>query len=506
MRRSTLVCTALVVATTAAHAQQKGVLEIGAFANVAYFDNSLRIDQPKAGPGARLGYFFTDHVAVEGEGTWVKVDGANGIKVDYVPLRIGLAYNVGGSKGLGALIGAGYTHTMYKVTDADDVSDDGPYGKIGFRLGTGDVVSIRVDTYADWVPSPANDVPEGHAGYNLNWGIEAGLAFMPGYHGAANRDSDKDGVVDGADQCKDTPAGDKVDAKGCTLKDSDGDGVLDDTDACADTPAGDKVDAKGCSLPKDADADGVIDDKDQCKDTPAGDKVDEKGCSLPKDADGDGVTDDKDACANTPAGEKVNEKGCPLDTDADGGDRLRRPLPQHAAGDRGRCRGLPGPVRGDQEDADPRGGELRDRQGRAHAGIPDHPQRGRRVPGGQRQHQGRGGRPHRQHRQRVGECPPVEAAGRGRAAVPDRARRSRRPAHRQRLRPLQADRLQQDGGRPGAEPAGGADPDQLGSGHPATSKAGGPFRASRLWCVYPRRRWPPAGRRCAPGTPPGTSG
>jgi outer membrane protein OmpA-like peptidoglycan-associated protein len=217
----------------------------------------------------------------------VKVDGANGIEVDYVPLRIGLAYNVGGSKGIGALIGAGYAHTMYKVSEADDVSDDGPYGKIGFRLGTGDVVSIRIDTYVDWVPSPANNVPEGHSGYNLNYGLEAGLAFMPGYHGAANRDSDKDGVVDGADQCK-------------------------------DTPAGDKVDAKGCSLPKDADADGVMDDKDQCKDTPAGDKVDEKGCSLPKDADADGVTDDKDACANTPAGEKVNEKGCPLDTDADG--------------------------------------------------------------------------------------------------------------------------------------------------------------------------------------------
>ena len=105
---------------------------------------------------------------------------------------------------------AQFIYTMYKVSQAEDVSDDGPYGKIGFRLGTGDVVSIRVDTYADWVPSPANDVPEGRAGYNLNWGIEAGLAFMPGYHGAANRDSDKDGVVDGADQCKDTPAGDKA--------------------------------------------------------------------------------------------------------------------------------------------------------------------------------------------------------------------------------------------------------------------------------------------------------
>src|SRR5262245_55611609 len=264
MRRLTVVCTALAAVTTAAHAQQKGVLEIGAFADVAYFDNSLRFDQPEVGPGGRLGYFFTDHVAVEGEGAWVPGNvGPNGQNVDYIPLRIGLAYNTGSPKGLGALIGAGYTHTMYKPDGGDNVSDDGPYGKIGVRLGAGDVVSFRVDAYTDWIPSPANDVPEGRAGYNLNWGIEAGLAFMPGYHGAANRDSDKDGVVDGADQCKDTPAGDKVDAKGCTLKDSDGDGVLDDTDACADTPAGDQVDAKGCSLPKDADGDGVTDDKDQ---------------------------------------------------------------------------------------------------------------------------------------------------------------------------------------------------------------------------------------------------
>jgi hypothetical protein len=36
--------------------------------------------------------------------------------------------------------------------------------------------------------------------------------------------------------------------------------------------------------------DGVLDDVDQCKDTPAGDKVDAKGCSRPKGADGDGVT------------------------------------------------------------------------------------------------------------------------------------------------------------------------------------------------------------------------
>ncbi len=103
------------------------------------------------------------------------------------------------------------------------------------------------------------------------------------------------------------------------MQDADGDGVFDETDACADTPAGDRVDPKGCSLPKDADGDGVNDEADGCADTPKGDKVDEKGCSLPKDADGDGVTDDTDTCADTPAGEQVDAKGCgPAQRDGDG--------------------------------------------------------------------------------------------------------------------------------------------------------------------------------------------
>ena len=45
---------------------------------------------------------------------------------------------------------------------------------------------------------------------------------------------------------------------------------------CADTPAGQPVDARGCS--RDSDADGVIDGVDKCPSTPNGQAVDEKGC------------------------------------------------------------------------------------------------------------------------------------------------------------------------------------------------------------------------------------
>jgi len=60
--------------------------------------------------------------------------------------------------------------------------------------------------------------------------------------------------------------------------DADNDGVVDTKDACPQTPAGVKVDSRGCAL--DSDKDGVADHKDQCPNTEAGLKVDETGCAI----------------------------------------------------------------------------------------------------------------------------------------------------------------------------------------------------------------------------------
>lgn len=310
MRRTILALLATIAVVSKASAQHKGAFEVGLFPNVSYFDRSLVITQGRAGPGARLGYFFTDHLAIEAEGAWVPAEGRNSTNVSYIPLRAKLAYNFGNNEHVGFVVAAGYVQSLYKRDY--DLSDAGATGSVGVRLGLGDVTSIRIDTYLDYIPSPDNGVSN-----NVNWGIQPGLSFLLGGQRGV-RDKDADGVPDNIDECKNTPAGDKVDAKGCTVKDGDGDGVLDDADACKDTPAGDKVDEKGCSLPKDADKDGVLDNVDQCLDTPSGDKVDAKGCSLPKDGDGDGVLDDADQCKDTPAGDKVDAKGCSLPKDGDG--------------------------------------------------------------------------------------------------------------------------------------------------------------------------------------------
>jgi outer membrane protein OmpA-like peptidoglycan-associated protein len=311
MLRSGVALAVALVAACELQAQRAGTIEVGLFPTIAYFDKALHLDQARAGPGARIGFFLSDRLAVEADGSWVPTKGRNGADVKYMPLHARLVFNFPAGESVGLLLGAGYSHT--RIRDELRVTNHGASANAGIRLGSGDIASIRIDTYVDYIPSP--DFGE----ENWNWGIQPGLSFMLGGRSAGPRDRDADGVPDDVDECKKTPAGDRVDAKGCTVKDADGDGVFDDADACAGTPAGDKVDEKGCSLPKDADGDGVVDAADGCADTPKGDKVDEKGCSLPKDADGDGVTDDVDTCADTPAGEQVDAKGCgPGQRDGDG--------------------------------------------------------------------------------------------------------------------------------------------------------------------------------------------
>jgi hypothetical protein len=226
MRRIALVLLATVEVAQMASAQQKGAFEVGLFPQLSYFDRSLVIEQAKAGPGARLGYFFTDHLAIEAEGAWVPAKGRDRVDVSYTPLRAKLAFNARAGEHVGFILGVGYVQSLYKRDY--DLSDAGVTGSVGIRLGSGDVTSLRIDTYVDYIPSPDNGFSD-----NLNWGIQPGLSFMLGGNRGV-RDRDADGVPDKIDECKKTPAGDKVDAKGCTIKDGDGDGVLDDVDQCKD--------------------------------------------------------------------------------------------------------------------------------------------------------------------------------------------------------------------------------------------------------------------------------
>ena len=103
-------------------------------------------------------------------------------------------------------------------------------------------------------------------------------------------DTDGDGLGDACDDCLTTPAGEEVDANGCscTELDSDGDGVNDCDDVCP-----------GHDDDVDVDSDGIADgcEGEGCQGTPTGEEVDENGCGCSqRDSDTDGVDDCVDAC------------------------------------------------------------------------------------------------------------------------------------------------------------------------------------------------------------------
>jgi outer membrane protein OmpA-like peptidoglycan-associated protein len=203
----------------------------------------------------------------------------------------------------------------YKTTD------------LGIKIGTGLFIPLgknfSADVQAKLTFEKANlstSIPEGFYGpgdwskyskrpFHAYFEPSVGLQLWFG----GSKDSDKDGVADGKDDCPNTPIGAKVDKKGCPT-DEDGDGVFDGLDKCPGTPIGVIVDDRGC--PKDSDKDGVYDGLDKCPDTPVDIKVDKDGC--PPDGEGDGVPDYLDKQLDTPRGAKVDKDGVAIDSDKDG--------------------------------------------------------------------------------------------------------------------------------------------------------------------------------------------
>ena len=141
--------------------------------------------------------------------------------------------------------------------------------------------------------------------------------------GCAAADTDADGDLDDADNCRfvANPGQEDGDNDGvgdaCETPDpdGDGDGVPDASDQCpaeAGPPSN-----NGCPIPPpvDTDGDGVVDPDDRCP-SQAG-PPSNNGCPedpSPVDGDGDGVPDNADQCPGQPG--TINNFGCPILLDA----------------------------------------------------------------------------------------------------------------------------------------------------------------------------------------------
>ncbi len=348
MRLKSLALAGVLLAASAAPsmAQKPGAIEIGAFGRYTWFDKDLNFDN-RVGAGGRLGIFVLPNLELEGDASYTATQTKTEVFTRYIPIHARLVYNLPAGEHSAFLIGAGYTHNLFREGYRE--TEKGAGGLVGLRLGTGDVISIRIDGTLDYIFDPESrfgdatpQIGLNTADKNWHWGLQAGLSAILG--GKRDGDKDKDGVKDSLDQCPNTPLGDQVDANGCSLpKDADGDGVTDNLDRCPNTPAGTPVDAAGC--PRDSDGDGVTDLADKCPNTPAGTAVDTTGC--PKDSDMDGVADALDKCPNTPAGTPVDAKGCPRDSDGDGVADTLDKCPNTPAGTAVDASGCPSDTDGD---------------------------------------------------------------------------------------------------------------------------------------------------------------
>lgn len=246
--------------------------------------------------GHRLGYsfnFFSDVVGGPYNGDVPGID-----DLGIVTARGGLEWLFSKQQRYNWFLSGGLGAMYVYVNDDDDFTE--PMASVGFgqvwEAGVNN--SVRWEVRADHAFGNG-DLPGSNrlTNYQLLVGYSWGLG--------APLDSDGDGVANRKDQCPNTPAGAKVDAKGCPL-DSDGDGVFDGLDKCPDTPAGVKVNADGCPL--DSDGDGIPDYLDKCPTVPAPGTAD--GCP-PK------VVEPAPAPATEPAApRKLTLEGVNFDNDS----------------------------------------------------------------------------------------------------------------------------------------------------------------------------------------------
>jgi outer membrane protein OmpA-like peptidoglycan-associated protein len=183
-------------------------------------------------------------------------------------------------------------------------------GLLGAKLVLGRLVTVHVGAGMGFLPGV------GAPDFRFVGGLNAAPNFDP-----AMRDTDRDGLVDGRDKCKDDAedVDGYQDDDGCPDRDNDADGRPDDSDQCPDDPEDDDgyMDNDGCP-DLDNDKDGVNDADDRCPNQ-AG-PPDLGGCPT-VDTDGDGASDDLDRCPYD--AEDVDgwqdEDGCPdPDNDLDG--------------------------------------------------------------------------------------------------------------------------------------------------------------------------------------------
>ncbi len=237
-------------------------------------DNDRGVDDSIGGGQISVGWVLSDRVSIEGMGGYSWLSGVDDLKISEASLNLLFSLSPDTHLSPYLLGGIGIMNTDSKAMDAENSA----LGNVGlglmYRFGDSPV-SLRLEYRARFETANTLTFDDRitSLGLQFAFGREEPTAPAP----PVERDGDADGVPDSRDECPNTPAGQRVDARGCP-RDSDGDGVTDDQDQCPNTVRGAPVDATGCEL--DSDNDRVVNRLDNCPNTRAGARVDVKGCEI----------------------------------------------------------------------------------------------------------------------------------------------------------------------------------------------------------------------------------
>jgi peptidoglycan-associated lipoprotein len=128
----------------AAGAQTPGTLEVGGFGQFTKLDDRVRVDDTSPiGYGGRIGVFLSPMWAIEGEGSYSKLEYLqnNSDVVDhYSPVALRLNFNFPFAGTSAFILGGGITRSDYGFR-----YHYGPSGLVGARIGLGSVVALRID-------------------------------------------------------------------------------------------------------------------------------------------------------------------------------------------------------------------------------------------------------------------------------------------------------------------------------------------------------------------------
>jgi len=256
-----------------AFAYDKGEMYVAPALGYHIFDNDFDADNSVEG-AIRLGRFFSNTCALEGEFGFTTTDKDNGedMNASTVALNGLYHFNTDGLFRPYVLLGvSGQFYDEARAAIAGGVGVKVPFNKtFGLDLRVKDI--LMTDSFNDIIPSAALTIAFGKPAPAVKAAPAPAPVAAPAPKAAepvkeeapaapakveaapapaavvvAPVDSDKDGVIDEKDQCPSTPAGAPVDIAGCPL-DSDGDGVFDYLDKCPGTKAGLKVNAEGCFI------------------------------------------------------------------------------------------------------------------------------------------------------------------------------------------------------------------------------------------------------------------